>query len=291
VLIPELTDEDLARINLHDGSVQDWLQVVGEPTLRPTDMEIFIYSSRLYHDPGDLDFRIWLGWHGASGRFYVALERADDIHVNRFDRSVRGFTQASMITQDPTISLAIDGDNGGEFPIPYGVESSTSEFRLQANKGAQAYNAIGEIFDQGTQVQMDWLFSAPPNNWYGRLPYAEGGGGVFGENPTISVVEFYVTPFDLLVWDNPTTSRVSDLEAGKVIGFSLVVPDYDNANSRAPEIQYNTGNGYREGLLVESLPPLEAGSVSGDVEALEDASWGQLKTVPGAAEGSITPER
>ncbi|MCC7264297.1 MAG: hypothetical protein IT369_17440, partial [Candidatus Latescibacteria bacterium] len=105
VLIPELTDEDLARIDLHDGSVQDWLQVVGEPTLRPADMSISVYPSRQYHDPGDLDFRIWLGWHGASNRFYVALERADDIHVNRFDRSVGGFSEHSIGTQDPVIQL------------------------------------------------------------------------------------------------------------------------------------------------------------------------------------------
>lgn len=69
VLIPELTDEDLTRIDLHDGSVQDWLQVVGEPILRPADMNIRVNFSRQYHDPGDLDFRIWLGWHGASNRF------------------------------------------------------------------------------------------------------------------------------------------------------------------------------------------------------------------------------
>jgi hypothetical protein len=291
VLIPELTDEDLARIDLHDGSVQDWLKVVGEPTLRPKDMEILFNSSRLYHDPGDLDFRVWLGWHGTSDRFYVAMERADDVHVNRFDRSVRHYSQAAMLAQDPIIRLGIDGDHKGEFPTPYGVESGTSEFRLQANKGAQAYTAIGEIFDQGPQVEMEWLFAPPPNNWFDRLPYTEGGGGVFGENPTLSVVEFYVTPFDLLVWDNLTASRVSDLEAGKVIGFSLIVPDFDNATGRSPEILYVSGEGYREGLLVESLPPVGDASLPGGIEALEEASWGQLKAVSSEVEKLVPPRR
>ena len=33
----ELLDEDLDRINLTDGSVEDWLEVVGEPSLTASD--------------------------------------------------------------------------------------------------------------------------------------------------------------------------------------------------------------------------------------------------------------
>ena len=33
----ELLDEDLARIDLTDGSVEDWLDVVGEPSLTASD--------------------------------------------------------------------------------------------------------------------------------------------------------------------------------------------------------------------------------------------------------------
>jgi hypothetical protein len=289
VLIPELTDEDLARIDLHDGSVKDWLTVLGEPTLRPRDMEISIASSRQYHDPGDLDFRIWLGWHGASDRFYVALERADDIHVNRFDRSGGNISKTSIPVQDPIIYLSIDGGNTGEYPTPIGIDSGLPEFRLLANKRAQWYIVIGEIFDEGPHVIMQWLSSPPRNNWYDRPPYADGGGGTFGENPTISVVEFFVTPFDLLVWDDSAASRVSDLEAGKVISFHLYVIDIDNENGIAAEIGYWISPG--EGLLVESLPSREIAATPGGIEALEEASWGQLKTVSNEAEKPIIPGR
>ena len=33
----ELTDEMRDRIDLKDGSVDDWLEVIGEPTLTPLD--------------------------------------------------------------------------------------------------------------------------------------------------------------------------------------------------------------------------------------------------------------
>ena len=55
----------------------------------------------------------------------------------------------------------------------------------------------------------------------------EAGSGILGENPVFWVIEFYVTPFDLLIWDDPEASMVSSLEAGKVIGLSITVPDSD----------------------------------------------------------------
>ena len=50
---------------------------------------------------------------------------------------------------------------------------------------------------------------------------------MFGENPTIWVTEFFVTCFDLLDHLNPENSVVSELAAGKTIGFEFGVNDYD----------------------------------------------------------------
>ena len=56
-------------------------------------------------------------------------------------------------------------------------------------------------------------------------PYADAGGGVAGENPIIRVIELYVTPYDS--WQGPDSRpedvAVSDLTAGKVIGFAILV--------------------------------------------------------------------
>ena len=75
----ELTDEEVARIDLKDNSVDDWLEVVGEPSLWPLD---FAAAPGSVHDPSSLDFRIWLAWHDKTDRLYVAAEFIDDIHID-----------------------------------------------------------------------------------------------------------------------------------------------------------------------------------------------------------------
>ena len=52
----ELLDEDLERIDLTDGSVEDWYEVLGEPALTASDF----YWLNYHYDPSELDFRIWL---------------------------------------------------------------------------------------------------------------------------------------------------------------------------------------------------------------------------------------
>ena len=46
------------------------------------------------------------------------------------------------------------------------------------------------------------------------------------------VVEFYATPFDMLIRKEPENSVVSDLFPGKTIGFRLDVWDFDDHDSR-----------------------------------------------------------
>ena len=79
-LFYELLDEDLDRIDLTDGSVEDWLEGPPEPSLTAVDF-YFPYS---HYDPGDVDNRFWLGWHRRSGTLWVAMERFDDIYVNNY---------------------------------------------------------------------------------------------------------------------------------------------------------------------------------------------------------------
>ena len=70
--IMQLTDRDVAEINVTDGSVEDWENIVGEPTLTPLDFAEPYGGS---YDPSDMDFRIWLGWHDATDRIFFAMER------------------------------------------------------------------------------------------------------------------------------------------------------------------------------------------------------------------------
>ena len=80
----ELTDEMRDLIDLKDGSVDDWLAVLGEPTLTPLD---FTTDPRFSgYEPSSYDFRIWLAWHDATEHLFVAAEFVDDVHVSTYDR-------------------------------------------------------------------------------------------------------------------------------------------------------------------------------------------------------------
>ncbi len=73
----ELTDADLAQIDVTDGSVNEWIDLLGEPTLTALDFQTD--PDLAPYDPADMDYRVWLAWHGATQRLYVAIERSDDI--------------------------------------------------------------------------------------------------------------------------------------------------------------------------------------------------------------------
>ncbi len=58
----ELTDADLAQIDVTDGSIDEWVDLLGEPTLTPLD-----FQTR--PEPGFMIRRIWItasGWPGTG---------------------------------------------------------------------------------------------------------------------------------------------------------------------------------------------------------------------------------
>ena len=103
----ELRDDDLERIDL-DGSVDDWLGVVGEPSLTASD---FFWRNHPY-DPSEVDFRIWLAWHQGSSTLWIAMERFDDLYFNLYD----GEKPWEMQLWDSSLRFLVDGDHsGGEY--------------------------------------------------------------------------------------------------------------------------------------------------------------------------------
>lgn len=248
-LIPELTDEDLLRIDLQDGSIGDWLDVLGEAEFAAGRQFVDAYGRPF--DPADCDFRVWLAWHGGTNRLYGAMERTDDDYVNDFLRTgVNEFhrvfsLRGDMKMQDGSIRVAVDGDHsgGGAF-FGWNVPLSSME------RTDQYFSILPETFDDGPQIQL-YLHQMP--GWFVLPPYADGGGRRFGEQPVVTVTEFYMTPFDEFVWDDPVRSRVSQLSAGKVIGVQLSVSDRDGD-------AYNSITGVYSYEWVAVLPPDPTGN-------------------------------
>ena len=113
--IKELTDEMRARIDLRDGSVEDWSEVLGEPILTPLDFAT--PPSLPEYDPSSFDFRIWLAWHDAGRHLFVAAEIVDDIHVGMWPEDPPDWAPADRpsfwIPAEGTVHFWVDGDRSG----------------------------------------------------------------------------------------------------------------------------------------------------------------------------------
>ena len=139
------------------------------------------------------------------------------------------------------------------------------------SRQAQQYVAIADAPD-GRHV--GYLGSG--SDWVNALPYADGGGGTTGESPAVSVMEFFVTPFDNLIYNSPGDSEASDLVPGKIIGFQISVPDMDEAPSVYKAFHTLTGQAatwryaerFADGRLI---------GAGGGGTAVEDNSWGRIK--------------
>ena len=278
----ELLDEDLDRIDLTDGSAEDWYDVLGEPSLTAADF----YYPFSHYDPGNCDFRFWLAWNRRGGTLWVAMERYDDIYHNNYAGEIlveSGLPRPAMVLWDSYFSFMVDGDHsGGRYLFGHhSCEGCTAEeTNLLNNRQAQHYLAIAETA-AGQQVGYDGV-----SEWAVREPYAAAGGGVLGATPATSVTEMMVTPFDALVYDDEAASTASELYPGKVIGFSISTIDNDGTefpdgygptefqwlSDRGPTMDF--ADHFVDGLL---LGAGEDPSRYDDISAVEPSSWGRIK--------------
>ena len=275
-----LSDEMLEEIRLDDGSVDEWYELVGDPAMTLLDFRETLEGS--IPDPSNLDFRIWLAWHDDPPRFYVAFVASDDVYKNNHDYNVTDYSGRALIQRSDSIILGIDGDHSG------GNDASGMKLEgwEELSGQTQYYEAIARtpsgptLDDPGTRVQTgEFAWTALP-------PYGEGGGGVAGEAPVISVIELYITPFDRWAgWHSPGEVVVSDLTAGQIIGFAIGVHDFDSPGweiliPEATQAQPDSDGFEIMSLFADRFPdgvllPGETGG-PGD-SAVESVSWGRIK--------------
>ena len=260
--ISQLTDEMRNEIDLKDGSVEDWLEVLGEPTLTPLDFVTEPWGSE--YDPSSLDFRIWLAWGGGGNHLFVAAELVDD------------FTSAPG-DGDLTVIVGVDGDRSrGTLKIDTGLGL------IYPMQQAQMYTAFPGTYNNSSNVSL-WLSETPNLDWVKQPPYADGGGAMIDSEPSFGVVEFYVTPFDNLIWDDKEKSTVSTLSLGKQIGFCLLVFDVDGNkwDFESAHGLFGTEDGWeRGGFYAPDFWALgvliERGNPEEDT-AINSVSWAHIK--------------
>ena len=286
--IAYLSDEMLAEIQLDDGQIQEWVDLLGEPTLTLLDFREEFQNSPL--DPSDLDFRIWLAWHDEPARLYVAFVASDDVYKNTHDYDSSNVNRQYVHMND-SITLAIDGDHSG------GAGNSNGdpmERWIEGHGQTQFYAAISHTASGPTLSDLMYRVQTGMLSWTTLPPYAESGGGVAGEAPVIWVVELYVTPFDRWgeeSWHGPAGSAVSRFSAGGVIGFTILVNDHDPPGDETvwknwgPDFQQtdehdrtfrnvmlHRADAFLDGLLLSADPAGPTGD-----SAVDAVSWGRIK--------------
>ena len=277
-LVPvfEIPGELLAEIDIHDGEIEDWLTVIGEPSLTGLDLtpqfweDIGVDIGEEYN-PGDFDVRIWLAWHRELNRIYVAAQGVDDVLVNKPSRSETYW--------DGMIFLEVDGDHSGGISV---LPQEGDEDWKTWWQGVQFFRASPLEYRIDPTFHMGFLDRPEECCWFTEPPYADMASAVRGERPSSWVTEMYVTPFDRLVPDSKEETVISELGPEKVIGFRIRVFDVDDLQ----------GDGSPYGIY--TIPPMDPDPASpmgpdffgdgllvpaGGMEdsAVGSVSWGRIK--------------
>ena len=179
VLLPiiELSDRDLESVDL-DGSIQEWRDLVGEPTLTARDFQPWDAEGLAGHDPANLDMAVWLAWHEGTNRIYAAALIVDDIYYNEFS-GITARLQGDATNFHDSFEVMVDGDHSrGMYYASGALEED--EFRRTYNQQAQRYGAVVESAN-GKKIHL--AVSSAWVQWPNEPPYADAGGFVAGETP------------------------------------------------------------------------------------------------------------
>ena len=265
-------------IDIHDGSTSDWDYLVPDASLDLLDFEALPVGDAATMNPDDLTTRAFLGWSASEQRIYFAVERIDDVYVNRYE----GGDLRDMWQHDG-VEFLVDGDHsGGEYnfiDLYEGKKGCASEECIQRNNfQAQQYQFLADSPDDRLISILNF-----DKDWAAQPPWADAGGALVDEEPIhYSLVEGYVTPWDELSLEGPVSSMRSQLEDGKVIGFQISLPDFDTQPAAyhgwyTVAGQWETwryAENFADGRLVSCTDP---GCSGYDFTAVRADSWGRIK--------------
>jgi len=268
--IYELATADLP--DLHDGTLQDWEDVLPGASLDQNSFAPLNVGDGAGINPADLAYRVFFAWNAADQRIYMAIERVDDVYINTYAGG-----DLVNLWQFDSIEFMTDGDHSGGAYNGFSTdEYSAEEIKVLTNYQAQQYVAIAEAPDNRLLG-----YQGAGQGWVPLPPWADAGGFAFGESPNTSVIEMAVTAWDQLNWQGPEQSKASVLFADKIIGFQISVPDFDTAAGAYHGFHTLSGqpNTWRlaENFVDGQLVPCTGGDCGAGPTAVQSDSWARVK--------------
>jgi len=268
--IYELATADLP--DLHDGTLQDWEDVLPGASLDHNAFAPLAVGDGAAIDPADLAYRVFFAWNSSDQRVYMAIERVDDVYINTYAGG-----DLVNLWQFDSIEFMTDGDHTGGAYNGFSTEEYTAEeIKVLTNYQAQQYVAIAEAPDNRLLG-----YQGAGQGWVTVPPWADAGGFSFGESPNTSVIELAVTAWDELNWQGPELSKASPLYADKIVGFQISVPDFDVAAGQYHGFHTLSGqpNTWRlaEMFVDGQLVPCTGGDCGAGPTAVQSDSWARIK--------------
>ena len=279
----ELTDEMLEEIDIHDGLIDEWYEI-GEPSMTLLDFQV--NKNRHPLDPSNLDFRIWLAWHDEPDRIYAAFIIADDEYRN--EHNYNSDSQYSMYDHDSVV-FQLDADHSGGSGRGDGWYDFRGEKFRRLLGETQRYSAVartvsGPILNNHMRADPGiWTSFGIPDSWKVRPPYGDAGGMAAGENPTVSVIEMYVTPYDWWdAWDDVTETGFSELSAHQIIGFCAQIIEKDCADCTQSGTSWHPSETEENGSWIDLYDAVADIFVDGLLLPAQDTAvgsdtWGRIK--------------
>ena len=217
--------------DLHDGSLDDWRQVM-EPTFRTEDLV------RYYPDPStgepppgfpDFAVEIFLAWSSARNQILMGVEIWDDVHVES--------PELPSMMKDH-FQLGVDGDGrqpGRAIPVLPDIWGTQAQvYRFYTDRGER------KVRLNGISLAFDFLQRLYPGL------FQLGGETFRAANHTRHVIQFAVKPFDHIpgedtywIIDHFERQLIpSQLQPGGLVRLMLDFADIDFfGDQHCPEFQ------------------------------------------------------
>ena len=190
-----------------------------------------------------------------------------------------------------SVQFSIDGDHSGGEGLRQGVKNIDDPILISIGGRTQSYSVIAETIRGPTlenHIREGKIGSTgKPTSWKVSPPYGDAGGAAAGEQPTVSVIEMYVTPYDWWgAWDAMDQTEFSELSANRIVGFDITIFDQDRDHN--PCDPCPVAEWFPADLDVESLADSGRGMQIADIfldglllparsTAVESITWGRIK--------------